>query len=325
MTTQSTRWQEITAIWKDNRWLYIVAGLLLGMLVSPAVEQITGDLNGLIGNLVPEAIGIVFTVLILDRLNENRSKEALKHRLLNEVRSPSSATAVTALDWLRRETWIDDNTFKQKTMMNLNWERAYIGDLNLEEAVLARANFENVINIELLNDDTEVHFLNLQKTDLTQANLANAILAEANLYNAVLAEANLYKANLYKANLVDASLKQANLTNAVLAEANLTQASLWQANLTRASLYDANLCKANLRQSYLKGADLEDAQFDEKTVLPDAQYQENNDYDKYWTPNTDMRRYTDLKHPDFWQPPYLKRGYEGTKPAWLTDDMLVDD
>jgi hypothetical protein len=70
MTTplaEPKRWQEIATIWKDNRWLYIVAGLLLGVLVTPALQQITGDLNALIGNLVPEAVGIVFTVLKIAR------------------------------------------------------------------------------------------------------------------------------------------------------------------------------------------------------------------------------------------------------------------
>jgi hypothetical protein len=29
-------------------------------------------------------------------------------------------------------------------------------------------------------------------------------------------------------------------------------------------------------------------------------------YDKYWTSDTDMSRYTDPNHPDFWQPDWAK-------------------
>jgi len=29
-------------------------------------------------------------------------------------------------------------------------------------------------------------------------------------------------------------------------------------------------------------------------------------FDKYWTPDTDMSRYTDPEHTDFWQPDWVK-------------------
>jgi len=29
-------------------------------------------------------------------------------------------------------------------------------------------------------------------------------------------------------------------------------------------------------------------------------------FDKYWTPETDMTRYTNPEHPDFWQPEWAK-------------------
>jgi len=53
-------------------------------------------------------------------------------------------------------------------------------------------------------------------------------------------------------------------------------------------------------------------------------------FTKYWTPYTDMSRYTDPNHvdengnPNFWQPPYLKRDYEGDRPDWVTEEMLTD-
>lgn len=310
MTTQampqSTRWTQITAIWKDNRWLYALAGILLGILFTPAIEQITGNLSELIGNLVPEAIGIIFTVLILDRLAANRSKEELKTRLLNEVKNPAAGIAVNALDWLRRENWIDDETFKGKSMRIVNWEGAYIGDLNLEGARLYRANFKNALNFLRPMFTSVIKPVNMSKVYMREADLSNADLDEVNLAKAI--------------------LRQANLSNAKLDEANLAEAILRQANLSATRLRYVNLSEADLRGTT----------FDEKTVLPDADEvkdkngvvmrdeEGNRIYTNYWTPDTDMTRYTNPNHPDFWQPTYLKRDHDGDRPWWVTDDMLTD-
>jgi len=50
-------------------------------------------------------------------------------------------------------------------------------------------------------------------------------------------------------------------------------------------------------------------------VLPDAQpigkdNEGNPIYDKYWTPDTDMQRYTDPDHPEFWEPEWAKQARE---------------
>ena len=55
--------------------------------------------------------------------------------------------------------------------------------------------------------------------------------------------------------------------------------------------------------------------FDERTVLPDAEHtgydaNYNRVYDKYWTPDTDMTRYTDPNHVDYWQPEWSAAGFD---------------
>ena len=96
----------------------------------------------------------------------------------------------------------------------------------------------------------------------------------------------------------------------------------------------ANLWRANLRH-----AQLDDTTFSTKIVLPDAEPildddgnwtrdDDGNDIytlESYWTPDTDMSRYTDSEHPDFWLPPYLAKSYDDYHPRWVTDEMLVDD
>jgi hypothetical protein len=61
-----------------------------------------------------------------------------------------------------------------------------------------------------------------------------------------------------------------------------------------------------LLEANLLNANLTDAKFDETTVLPDAvwEYVTQTDINitGYWTPDTDMSRFTDPEHPDFWDP-----------------------
>ena len=88
-------------------------------------------------------------------------------------------------------------------------------------------------------------------------------------------------------NLQEADLRGANLQEAILWLANLQEANLRVANLQEANLWGTNLWGANLQ-----GADLGGATFDENTMLPDG---------TKWTPGTDMARFTDSGHPDFWR------------------------
>lgn len=151
---------------------------------------------------------------------------------------------------------------------------------------------------------------NLQEAFLWGANLQGAFLAQANLQEAILREANLQEADLWQANLQGASLLLANLKNAKLEGADLRGAVLWQTNLQ-----GANLLKANLQ-----GASLAQNQLDESVVLPDGDFLGiNSDGNSIYTPDsyyqpgvTDMRKYTDPAHPEFWQP-------ELGQPEWVEE------
>jgi hypothetical protein len=85
-----------------------------------------------------------------------------------------------------------------------------------------------------------------------------------------------------------------DLSEADLRWANLSWADLREANLQKANLQGANLEHTDLRNADLRWANLEDARFDIGTTLPDH---------TEWTTGTDMGRFTDPNHPDFWQPP----------------------
>lgn len=134
---------------------------------------------------------------------------------------------------------------------------------------------------------------NLAGAQLIFADLREAILFDVILDGAILDDALLDSVNLQAASLRATSIQRANLRNA-----NLIVADLAEANLTDTDLRGANLFQANL-----ENAILDNILFDTNTVLPDSIYNSaNGDYNNRWTPQTDMARYTNPDHPNFWRP-----------------------
>lgn len=131
---------------------------------------------------------------------------------------------------------------------------------------------------------------------LYDGTLQNAGLVSTNLQGAILSNANFQGANMEAANLQATSLIMANLQDVNLSVANLENAILDKANLQGALLYFANLRGARLWEAELEGAMLPDA------VIIDVDDNGDPTFDKYWTRDTDMSRYTDPNHPDFWDP-----------------------
>jgi len=146
-----------------------------------------------------------------------------------------------------------------------------------------------------IHDETPL----LKQTKLSRANLDHAYLYEAHLQHTNLYKANLTDADLSKANVIDSFLHRATLHHTALYETDFRQSVLWDVSLRGAKYIETVIC-------------------DELTVLPDANPLRDEDgnhitneaghfiYDKYWTSDTDMTRYTDPAHPDFWEPDWVK-------------------
>jgi Pentapeptide repeats (8 copies) len=117
-------------------------------------------------------------------------------------------------------------------------------------------------------------------------------LHDGSLEGAMLQKADLQNAVLMNADLRGVYLSGANLQGAILIVVDLQNAELSQTDLRGARLYNANLV----------GAQLGSAIFDEHTELPDL---------NFWTPDTDMTRFTDPHNPDFWHPSVVLVG-----PPW---------
>ena len=110
----------------------------------------------------------------------------------------------------------------------------------------------------------------LEPLDLSGAeSLRGIALQRANLSGSNLLGANLSGANLSGASLQRANLERADLSRVKLEKANLKEAYLREVNLKRATLRGADLSGANLRRTNIAYAQLEMANGDINTVLPD--------------------------------------------------------
>ncbi len=149
-------------------------------------------------------------------------------------------------------------------------------------------------------NERDALILQMGSPDHSFAIEAVRMLAAQNwLKNGALANANLTHANLEGVNLQDVALPNARMAMTNLRHAKLTRANLHNVYFRGADLQSACLRGADLRGANLNDANIIDAHFDvdtlldSETILPDC---------TYWEVGTDIRRYTDPQHPDFWQP-----------------------
>lgn len=126
---------------------------------------------------------------------------------------------------------------------------------------------------------------------------AHGWLSDGSLNGAYLMTANLQGLRMWDTHLKSADLHGVNLQGAKLERVNFTGANLWNANLREIRLESVNLEGADLYQADLRDAYLLDVEFDERTRLPDG---------SKWKPETDMGRFTDPYHADFWDVEAIK-------------------
>jgi len=296
-------------------------------------------LLGYVTNVATEALSVIATIVVIDQLNRSRDREERKFSLFRQAKSRSNNSAIDALDQIQGSNlWelftqyysinherynVDLSNVKwagDVQLQKLNLREFYLRGADLRGAQLWSVNLEGADLRDANLQRSDLRDGNLQYANLLDVNFEEAQLGSANLRHAQLSSANLQRVDLGGANLQKAFLWNANLQGANLGGVNLQEAFLWDANLQEVNLAGANLQSAvllgaNLQQTDLTGVNLVGAKlnrrtkFDNETILPDAMYIGRNEdgsplYDKYWTPDTDMSRFTDPSHPDFWQPPH---------------------
>ncbi|MEO1286640.1 MAG: pentapeptide repeat-containing protein [Chloroflexota bacterium] len=258
----------------QNETISIATGMGTVMLLVLTGFFIFSD--GYTTNVYTELISGVATVVVIDRMNRQRNRNQLKQRLFNELKSSVKGQGASSLDWIRREGWLSDDPLVGAELYRINWENAYIGDLNLS--------------------DTDLSWSNLQRTTnkATKAKASSLNLKRSNLENANLAFAVMIGASFHKAKLHNADLTRSVLTYADLSDSDLTNARLEGADLQRVHFTNAKLFKTNLRGADIRHADFSAAIFTDKgtyaLILPDGMI---------WSLTTDMDVYTNPNHPQF--------------------------
>ncbi len=286
------REQERQEILKQYPLTYFVAVALvctvIGILVGYALFGKGGLLvendSGYFANVFSEALSVFVTVLFIERIIRHRDAQRdlrqLKEQLVRDAGSTSNEVARDAIHQIKNRDWLegDDGLLKGANLSRVNLSYANLSYANLSDANLSQANLSHA---------------NLLGANLLGAKLDNTNLSDANLLGANLSHANLLGANLLSANLDNTKLGNANLTGTNLSGANLTLANLTSAKLRGTDLSYADLSYADLSYADLSYAKLTDMKLIIRTKLPDG---------KFWTPDTDMTRFTDPNHPDFWSP-----------------------
>ncbi|MGJ3239602.1 MAG: pentapeptide repeat-containing protein [Anaerolineae bacterium] len=158
----------------------------------------------------------------------------------------------------------DNNLIARSAVMLLK-QRGWTKNGSLKNAQLGNTNLS----------DEDLVYANLEKTSFVWATCVKTNFSSANLRGADFYSANLEKAIFSGADLENSNFRGANLTGAVFSHTRLQNADLRSANMSEAFLMNADITGANL----------------EKSTLPDG---------TRWTSNTDMRRFTDPTHSDFW-------------------------
>lgn len=303
-------WEQTKSIWnnKNYRFFYrILGGALLvaiGVLIGASLfaEKQIDYLMSLFTNV----LSIFVTVFVLDELAQKREERQkdyeLKERLILQMGSPNNSLAIEATRILRQKQWLTDGSISGAILIGANLMEADLMEATLKECILTGANLNNA-NLEGAD---------LTKADLTEVSLDRGILVRATCFETQLESsslkatwlmyANLNKANLNNAVLESSFLLSADLSYASLQRTNLRNSYSWNVNFRGANLRDADLAEAHFwgmdpkEKKFIDGKfnlkGLQVAQFNTETILPDG---------TYWRSQTDMSRFTDPNHPNFWR------------------------
>jgi hypothetical protein len=273
------------------RMLFIggVVATIASCAINPAGASSPEWLASLLQGLGAEMLGAAVTFLLIDliftrRREQEQRDEALKQEkeaLIGKLRSRAPGVAIRAGEELREKRWLVDGTLKGIDISGADLQKVDLSYANLENVDLWNANLQH----------TNLTAAILKEARLNSTDLRGSRLFKTDLRSADLTHADLRGANLECVNLENASLDLANLQGANLAYANLQKTDLYDANLQKARLGGANLQNANLSFALLQNATgLEHARLNEFTRLPD---------ETFWTHETDIKRFTDPKHPNF--------------------------
>ncbi len=177
-------WQFLT---NKADWVMFAVGVAFGLILNALVQLMINDVNNLLSELAPEIVGIVFTVLFIERFGKARQERQHIEELTARIHSRYNATALQALEEMRalyknRLQWVDMDTYELR-------------DKRLEEIKQTVWNRKGILVGKKLRgsqwQDANFYQTDLRGTDLSNANLLRADLVEVNLDGATVKDEQL--------------------------------------------------------------------------------------------------------------------------------------
>ncbi|MEO0564317.1 MAG: pentapeptide repeat-containing protein [Chloroflexota bacterium] len=285
-------------------WSAFGIGVFIGALLA---ASLSGVWDGqLLRALLPHVITAVVVYVLVDqtylrRYSATQSQE-LRTRLLQQVAGQSNHLAMQGIRDMRTHGWL---TGEDGLLAGSDLTNADLHDIDLSNAQLTGVRLGGAT---------------LHGANFTEAAMKDAELFSASMKGAVFIGADLSGANMFGAKLTRATLREAKCAGADFSYAamdtadcdgvDFSEAKLLSTTLRGTGLRGANLRGATLTNTDLMNADLTDAQLDQTTILPDG---------TTWTPQTDLGRFTDSDHTDFW------RSASKLSPAYVQDDRKSAD
>jgi hypothetical protein len=163
--------KSVSALKRLGRWLaafdhgYLVLGILIGVLLGPFLRAISPEgIDNFLNNLVPEAFGMVFTILILNRMADARQAQSIRQQLIRRCHSRHNFTALAAVEELRIMGDLENGILAGLSLRGSNWQ-----DCNLYRADLRGCDLTNV---------------NFFRADLVLARLEGAKISDEQLASA---------------------------------------------------------------------------------------------------------------------------------------------
>ncbi|WP_229075215.1 pentapeptide repeat-containing protein [Actinoplanes sp. DH11] len=231
----------------------VVGLLMLLFFLWPDTWPAKELVNDLYANASTSLLSISVTVLLIDRLNESRAAQQDRKRLIREMGSGDSATALRAAKEIIAGGWSTDGSLRGADLA-----RANLAGVRLGAADFTEANLTNAVLLEAEMPQARLHRALLKGAQAEQCVLKGSDLSGANMAKIGLAGANLESVTIDgDCELLRAEFQGASMRNAILAGAQMEECDLRGCDLTEADLRTASLRKATVSGAIFDRAVLE--------------------------------------------------------------------
>lgn len=188
----STKWvtmKKAFQIIKNYLLLITVVFLSLVALYSIYEAIKSGEsIYSLLLNLATELIGIIVTVVIIDRIYLGREENEQKKRLVREVKSRDNADALKALEALKEKGWLEEkNLFTKKYFNGTNLSKGDLWFVDFSESNFLGVNFDNCMLINTIFTNCTFSMTSFINSNLSASNFKGAQFFEP--YHSILSQA----------------------------------------------------------------------------------------------------------------------------------------